>query len=170
MAKDDLINVNVTLLEHVEAALQMITVDVEHVEAATDNNCVRGARRGSAADNNCVRGGAPRGTATGDNGAKEENMTLKADGDLSEVFAAAIEHLLERGFAAPLYFYVLGANGSMLMGTLAPDEGKGHWEPIFHGQHTPGGAFRLPMNVAFFDARGEAARLVFSSAGLSWVN
>ncbi len=85
--------------------------------------------------------------------------------DLSQLFASAMEealqHLLKSGFELPLYIVAISANGSMVFLQYAKNTGSAGEEPEIEtlSSRDRHEGYVLPINIIFFDSKGEAARL-----------
>ena len=82
--------------------------------------------------------------------------------NLGGSFATYLRQLLDAGFVMPILVATVSANGAACVVRYDASE-KGDLDPTF--VCNPTGDFRLPLNLMFVDARGEAARLVIAPDG-----
>jgi len=74
--------------------------------------------------------------------------------------ASILEALLERGYEPPIHCAVLGANGSLVAALFREVAGENRLSSTCTAEYFIDEGFRLPINMLFVDARGEAMRVL----------
>jgi hypothetical protein len=79
-----------------------------------------------------------------------------------KVLGEIIQKLLEDNFELPIHSVIVGINGSILVGRYESSDGENLiFTPLI--DHCPSGMVKLPVNIMFVDAQGEAARVLFKA-------
>lgn len=81
---------------------------------------------------------------------------------MSEMLAEVLRDLLARGFELPFRFAVIAINGTSMLGSYEPRDDGSVEASIAYSSEDP---LRLPINMMFVDACGDAVRVVLSNDG-----
>jgi hypothetical protein len=83
---------------------------------------------------------------------------------MEEQMQAMIDACLARGFLPPMTWCVVGYDGAVFVGRLAPGDDTEDMEMVVLFEHYPQGAIPLPAQVLIADASGKAVRMVLQLA------
>ena len=80
-------------------------------------------------------------------------------------FSKILSTMLERGMRPPFMFTVMAINGAVIVGRFFEADGGGTGCEFVCEHQPDAGNMRLPINMLFVDAVGNAARVVLEPSG-----
>ena len=105
-------------------------------------------------------------------------MTDKTDelpetfNDLTQIITSALNDLLSNdGWELPIHMVALGVNGA-IVGCSYMKNNQGTVEAEITAEHVPGGNIVLPVTIVYWNALGDAKRMMIEKRDSSpkWIN